>query len=88
MKFDFNIICRFYLLTANLCRIFWRKFAKLKMNKLSINQFILYTLTKTISYNEAYEKFTNIFKNVNSENHKDILKKIPKKKPLYGDELN
>jgi len=56
-------------------------------NRLSINQYILYTLTKTISYNEALEILNAKLANVSDMAVEEILSKIPKRKPLKGDEI-
>jgi len=58
-----------------------------KKNHLSINQYILYTLTKTIAYNEAIEILNTRFANTSDLTMEEILSKIPKKKPLRGDEI-
>ena len=58
-----------------------------KENRLSINQYISYLLTKSISYNEAMKKVTRIIKNVSTTNLKEVIKKIPNKKPLQYDEI-
>ena len=56
-------------------------------NKLSINQYILYTLTKTIVYNEAMEVINEKLLLASDLGAEDILSKIPDKKPLPGDEI-
>lgn len=58
-----------------------------KENELSINQFILYVLTKTLSYSEAYKKLQQTFEHVKSNKYKQVLKKIPARVPLTGDEF-
>jgi len=58
-----------------------------KKNHLSINQYILYTLTKTIAYNEAIEILNTRFANTSDLTVEEILSKIPNKKPLRGDEI-
>ena len=58
-----------------------------KENRLSINQYISYLLTKSISYNEAIKKVKRIIKNVSTTNLKEVIKKIPNKKPLQYDEI-
>ena len=56
-------------------------------NRLSINQYILYTLTKTIAYNEALEILNTKLSNVPDIAVEEILIKIPEKKSLKGDEI-
>ena len=56
-------------------------------NHLSINQYILYTLTKTISYNEALEMLNEKLLDVPDMGVEEILSKIPARTPLEGDEL-
>ena len=56
-------------------------------NKLSINQYILYTLTKTIAYNDAMEVINEKLLLASDLGMEDILGKIPDKKPLPGDEI-
>lgn len=58
-----------------------------KRNNLSINQYILYTLTKTLYYNEALHLVKEKISSVSKEDVRSILDKIPAKKPLEGDEL-
>ncbi len=58
-----------------------------KKNHLSINQYILYTLTKTVVYNEAIEILNARLSNVPDLAIEEILSKIPDKKPLEGDEI-
>lgn len=58
-----------------------------KKNHLSINQYILYTLTKTIAYNEAIEILNTRFANTFDLTVEEILSKITNKKPLRGDEI-
>jgi len=58
-----------------------------KKNHLSINQYILYTLTKTIAYNEALEILNTRLSNVSDLAVEEIINKIPERKPLKGDEL-
>ncbi len=58
-----------------------------KKNHLSINQYILYTLTKTIAYNEALEIINTRFVNASDLTVEEILRKIPQIKPLKGDEI-
>jgi hypothetical protein len=58
-----------------------------KKNSLSINQYILYTLTKTIYYNEALEQVKEKLSNASDLSAEEILKMIPERKPLEGDEL-
>jgi len=58
-----------------------------KKNHLSINQYILYTLTKTIAYNKAIEILNTRFANTSDLTVEEILSKIPNKKPLRGDEI-
>ena len=54
-------------------------------NRLSVNQYILYTLTKTIAYNEASEILSAKLANVPDMAVEEVLGKIPEKKPLKGD---
>ena len=56
-------------------------------NRLSINQYILYTLTKTIAYNEAFEILNAKLSNVPGIAVVEILSKIPERKPLKGDKI-
>ena len=56
-------------------------------NNLSINQYILYTLTKTIYYNEALELVKEKLSRASDLSAEEILKMIPEREPLEGDEL-
>ncbi len=56
-------------------------------NNLSINQFISYVITKTLQYNSALKNIYRRFSDVENKDYKKILEKIPKRKPLKGDEL-
>jgi len=56
-------------------------------NHLSINQYILYTLTKTIAYNEALEILNSKLANASDIPVEEILSRIPERKPLKGDEI-
>ena len=47
-------------------------------NRLSINQYIIYTLTKTIAYNEALEILNAKLANVSDVAVEELLSKIPK----------
>jgi hypothetical protein len=54
---------------------------------LSINQYILYTLTKVISYSEATELLNKKIKNIDTKDALKLLNEIPSNKPLDGDEI-
>ena len=56
-------------------------------NNLSINKYILYTLTKTLYYNEALELVKEKFSKIGNKDVSSILDKIPANPPLEGDEL-
>ena len=56
-------------------------------NHLSINQYILYTLTKTIVYNEALELLASKLKTTPAISVEELLSKISDREPLDGDEL-
>ena len=58
-----------------------------KKNNVSINQYILYTLTKSISYNEALQQLHEELKDVPEMDIEEILRRIPDRKPLPGDEI-
>lgn len=58
-----------------------------KRNHLSPKQYILDTLTKTLSYNEAFELVDERLLQASARDITDILKEIPDRKPLPGDEL-
>jgi len=58
-----------------------------KRNHISMNQYILYTLTKTLSYNEALELVNEKLLRASPRNLTDILNEIPDREPLPGDEL-
>ena len=79
MKTTFNL-----RLPEELCEKIERE---AKKNHLSINQYILYTLTKTVVYNEAIEILNARLSNVPDLAIEEILSKIPDKKHLEGDEI-
>jgi hypothetical protein len=54
---------------------------------LSINQYILFTLTKTLYYNEALELVKEKLSKTGNKVVSSILDKIPEKEPLEGDKL-
>jgi hypothetical protein len=58
-----------------------------KKNNVSINQYILYTLTKSISYNEALQQLHEELKDVPEMNIDEMLSRIPDRKPHTGDEI-
>ena len=58
-----------------------------KKNNVSINQYILYTLTKSISYNEALQQLHEELKDVPEMDIEEMLRRIPDRKPLPGDEI-
>ena len=58
-----------------------------KKNNVSINQYILYTLTKSISYNEALQQLHEELKDVPEMDIDVMLSRIPDRKPLPGDEI-
>jgi hypothetical protein len=58
-----------------------------KKNNVSINQYILYTLTKSISYNEALQQLHEELKDVPEMDIDEMLSRIPDRKPLPGDEI-
>ncbi len=57
-------------------------------SKLSINQYISYVLTKSISYNDAMKRVKRFTKKVDPSQLKKALNKVPNKKPMLGDELS
>ena len=79
MKTKYNL-----RLPKELCSKIEREAAK---NNLSINQYILYTLTKTITYNEALELLHSKLKKSLDLSIEQILSRIPDRIPLPGDEL-
>ncbi len=58
-----------------------------KKNNVSINQYILYTLTKSISYDEALQQLHEELKDVTEMDIDEMLRRIPDRKPLPGDEI-
>ena len=56
-------------------------------NHLSINQYILYTLTKTVVYNEALDLLNSKLKTADRVSVEELLSAIPDREPLDGDEL-
>ena len=58
-----------------------------KKSQLSINQYILYTLTKMISYDEAVEVLNSRLSSIPSLPVDEMLSRIPERRPLEGDEL-
>ncbi len=58
-----------------------------KKQHLSVNQYILYTLTRTLSYNEALELVHEKLSQIAHIPIVDVLNAIPDRKPLAGDEL-
>ncbi|MBW8003028.1 MAG: toxin-antitoxin system HicB family antitoxin [Planctomycetes bacterium] len=79
MKTTFNL-----RLPGELCSKIEKEAQK---NRLSINQYILYTLTKTIAYSEALEILNAKLSNVPDMAVEEILSKIPERKPLKGDKI-
>lgn len=57
-----------------------------KDTQLSINQFITFILTKTITYNEAHSFLNEKLKKVNSSEYRSVLKKVPSRTPLYTED--
>ncbi len=74
MKTTFNL-----RLPEELCEKIERE---AKKNHLSINQYILYSLTKTVAYNEAMEMLNTRLSNVPDLTVEEILSKIPGREPL------
>jgi hypothetical protein len=58
-----------------------------KKHHLSVNQYILYTLTKTLSYNEALKLVHKKLSQIAHIPIVDVLNAIPDRQPLPGDEL-
>ena len=56
-----------------------------RKNRISINQFILYTLTKSISYTEAMEQVNEKLKDVAEVGIDEMLDKISDRPPLPED---
>jgi hypothetical protein len=53
-----------------------------KDNHTSINQYLLYIISKTIAYNDAIKDISNRFKNLKTGNWEKEFNKIPDIKPL------
>lgn len=79
MKTSYNL-----RLPQELCEKIEREAVK---NNVSINQYILYTLTKTISYNDAFKQLHEKLKNISELDTDTLLSEIPDQPPLPGDEL-
>lgn len=56
-------------------------------NNLSAEQYIVYLLTKTISYQEAQNELRNRLKRKSRSKALSVLEKVPDLLPLKGDEL-
>lgn len=58
-----------------------------RKNRVSINQFILYTLTKSISYTEAMEQVNEKLKDIDDIGIDEMLDKISDRPPLPEDTI-
>lgn len=58
-----------------------------KDNHTSINQYLLYIITKTMAYNEAFTNINKKFKNINSDSWEEEFEKIPDIEPSDNDKL-
>ena len=56
-----------------------------KINKTSINQYLLYIITKTVSYNDALMKLNNYFKNTKSDDWRTSFNSILNREPYDYD---
>lgn len=77
MKTNYNL-----RLPEELCEQIERAAGK---NRVSINQFILYTLTKSIAYTEAMEQVNEKLKDVPELEIDEMLDKISDRPPLPED---
>ncbi len=79
MKTSYNL-----RLPQELCEKIEREAVK---NNVSINQYILYTLTKTISYNDALKQLHETLKDIPQLDTDTLLSGIPDQPPLPGDKV-
>jgi len=56
-----------------------------KVNNTSINQYLLYIITKTMAYNEAIKNISLKLKKTDSSNWEDEFAKIPDNEPFKFD---
>jgi hypothetical protein len=57
-----------------------------KENHTSINQYLLYLISKTVAYNEAMKNINTRFTKVKTENWKKEFSKIPDVEPFEYDQ--
>jgi hypothetical protein len=79
MKTSYNL-----RLPQELCEKIEREAVK---NNVSINQYIMYTLTKSSSYNDAFKQLHKKLKGIPELDTDTLLSGIPDQPPLPGDEL-